>query len=152
MTMTFFSTNYCSAYDHDNPNNSEHPHPCPPPPPPTPLESSFTVFTNDIIEGTILTLKTLESFSNFWYGFIVFPSHPFYFNVQNTAKNGTNLMERRSMGGSVQRPLGSFFQIRPPTEKDSTGPAVPERISHPCHRKYPSQPSVSVGWSIMPEG
>jgi len=57
-----FSMNYYTVYDIDNPNNSEHAHPCPPPP--TPLESSFTVPTNDIIEGTILTLKTLESFGN----------------------------------------------------------------------------------------
>jgi len=57
-----FTMNYCAVYDHDNPNDSEHAHPCPPPP--TPFESSFTVPTSDIIEGTILTLKTLESFGN----------------------------------------------------------------------------------------
>jgi hypothetical protein len=39
-------------------------HAYPRPPPPTPLEPSFAASTNDIIEGTILTLKTLESFGN----------------------------------------------------------------------------------------
>jgi hypothetical protein len=48
-TINIFST-YDDAY--------------PRPPPPTPLEPSFAASTNDIIEGTILTLKTLESFGN----------------------------------------------------------------------------------------
>lgn len=48
------SINICGAY------NDAYPHP----PPPTPLGSSFATPTNDVIEGTILTLKTLESFGN----------------------------------------------------------------------------------------
>lgn len=45
------SINICGAY------NDAYPHP----PPPTPLGSSFATPTNDVIEGTILTLKTLET-------------------------------------------------------------------------------------------
>lgn len=138
------STNVYGAYDA-----------YPRPPPPTPLEPSFATSTNGVIEGTILTLKTLEIFGNgelllsalrdaISGGFLLaFSSVYPIFDLKIIHRARPEMVQVQWRFDPREYKSRDHWNCPFGRLSGATSRTNPERLS--CQRqRYPSQPSISI--------